>query len=294
MGNLKSVALKGARSLTVALAVSYVLICAILWFAQGAMIFQPPAASDQSPAERGWTFEDLRLPVLGHETQGWYVPVEGHRGVVLYSHGNAQTLSESLGSIEILRSFGFSVLAYDYGGYGHSTGAPSENRCNADIRAMWDYLTGPRAIPPEDILLLGRSLGGGPTADLAKDVTPGAVILESTFLSTDDVAWDLPLYRPWIWLLRHKFQTKDKVAQFTSPLLILHSKEDEVIPFKHGQQLFERAREPKTFLEIKGGHNDGYLFSEKTYRAGWEKFLTPIFGEYPGKAEENQTDVGAE
>lgn len=281
MSKFKSIAIKGARSAALGLFLAYAGCCVLMWFAQGHLIFRPNPGSDSDPSERGWAFEDLRLPVLGHETQGWYVPLETHRGVVLFSHGNGDTLSGCLGSIGLLRGFGFSVLAYDYGGYGNSTGTASEKRCNADIRAMWDYLVREKGIAPKDILLFGRSLGGGPTADLAKDVTPGAIILESTFLSTMDMGRDMPLYRPWLWLLRHKFSTKDKVSQFTAPLLILHSREDEIVPYKHGLALFERAHEPKRFVELHGGHNDGYHLSEAAYRAGWEAFLAPIFGENP-------------
>ena len=284
MSQLKSIAIKAARSAALIAVLSYVGLGVLLWFAQGAMVFPAPAEMRRDPGERGWNFEEVRIPVMGYETLGWYVPLEHHRGVALYSHGNAENLSGCLKSIEILRSFGFSVLAYDYGGYGHSTGTPSEKRCNADIRAMWDYLIAERGIPADDILLYGRSVGGGPTCDLAKDVTPGAVILESTFLSTTDVAWTIPIYRPWVWLLRHTFKNKDKVAQFTAPLLIVHSSEDEIIPFEHGKELFWRAREPKTLLEITGGHNNGYDASEETYRAGWEAFLMPIFGEYGREA----------
>ena len=217
----------------------------------------------------------------GHETFGWYVPLQDHRGVVLYTHGNAGNISDRLHVIGRLRSFGFSVLAYDYGGYGHSTGTPSEARCYADIHAMWNYLTADRAVAPKAILLYGRSLGGGATAELATSVTPGAIILESTFLSVGDVARENPLFRPFLWILRHPFKTKDKVAAFSAPLLILHSPHDEVIPFHHGQELFERASAPKYFVEIQGGHNLGFEASETVYRAGWEDFLTPLFGAKP-------------
>lgn len=281
MSKFKSNLRKGAQIAALGLILIYAGLCGVMWFGQGQLIFRPNPGTDSTPAERGWDFEDLHFPVMGETTQAWYLPLKRSRGVVLFSHGNGAPLSGCLGSIGLLRSFGFSVLIYDYGGFGNSTGNTSEARCNADIRAMWDFLVGEKGIAPKDILLFGRSLGGGPTADLAKDVTPGAIILESTFLSLLDMGWEMPLYRPWLWLLRHQFLTKNKLDQFSAPLLILHSKEDEVVPYKHGQALFERAHEPKTFVEIRGGHNDGYHLSADIYREGWEKFLTPIFGKYP-------------
>ncbi|MCF6284002.1 MAG: lysophospholipase [Candidatus Hydrogenedentes bacterium] len=259
-------------------ALVYIGLCVLLYLLQDKILFPASRVMDRDPSVYGWAFDEVRLPVVGEETFGWYVPLENHRGVVLFSHGNAGDLAGRLESIGMLRSFGFSVLAYDYGGYGYSTGKPSETRCYADIRAMWDYLIEEREIEAKDILIFGRSLGGGPTAELAQHVIPGAVILESTFMSTADVARRNPLLRTMTWAIRHRFASKDKVAKIKAPLLIIHSPDDEIIPFENGQGLFERATEPKTLLEIEGGHNTGFVTSEAIYRPGWEDFLTPVFG----------------
>lgn len=259
----------------------YVVFGVAMFFLQGYIIFPAARIMDRTPSDFGLKFEEVRRSVLGEETHGWFVPLENHRGVVLFSHGNAGDLSGRLESIMLLRSFGFSVLAYDYGGYGYSTGAPSEARCYADIRSMWAYLVEERGIPPEEIVLFGRSLGAAPTADLAAEVTPGGVVLESAFLSTADMAKRNFLFRPIAWLIRHRFENKNKVAAISAPLLVVHSPEDEVIPYSHGEELFRRATEPKTFLAIRGGHNIGFVLSEGIYRAGWEAFLTPLFGANP-------------
>lgn len=260
---------------------AYGLLAVGLYFLQGHIIFPASHDMNRTPADVGLAFEEVRRKVNGFETYGWYAPLENHRGVVLFSHGNAGDLSGRLESIALLRSFGFSVLAYDYGGYGYSTGTPSETRCYADIRAMWAYLTHEREVAPEKIVLFGRSLGAAPTADLAAEVTPAAVILESAFLSTIDMARETLVFRPLTWLIRHRFQNKDKVGSITAPLLMVHSPEDEVIPYAHGRELFARAAKPKTFLEIRGGHNLGFVLSEGIYRQGWEAFLTPLLGSNP-------------
>lgn len=254
-------------------AIAMFLFCVGLYLAQGKLIFLGTREMDRDPGDAGLAFEDLRLPVLGFETHAWYVPLENHRGVVLFSHGNAGNLSGRLESIGLLRSLGFSVLAYDYGGYGFSTGSPSETRCYADIRAMWNYLVKEKQIPENKIVLFGRSLGAAPTAELAQTVTPAAVVLESAFLSVPDVARKMTIVGRLTWLIRHRFENKHKVGKITSPVLIIHSPEDEVIPFAHGRRLYELAPEPKTFLEIRGDHNLGFVISESVYRPGWERFL---------------------
>ncbi len=254
--------------------IAIALFSAGLYFAQGKLIFLGTREMERDPGDAGLDFEEIRLPVAGYETHGWYVPLENHRGVVLFSHGNAGNLSGRLESIGLLRSFGFSVLAYDYGGYGYSTGKPTEKRCYADIRAMWDYLVTVKQIPEEKIVLFGRSLGAAPTAELAQSVTPGAVVLESAFLSVPDVAMKMAIVGRLTWLIRHRFENKSKVGKITSPILVVHSPDDEVIPYEHGRRLFELAPEPKSFLEIRGDHNLGFVISESVYRPGWEAFLT--------------------
>ena len=237
-----------------------------------------PATRDiyRDPSEFGWRFEDVWLDVGKERTHGWFIPFENERGTVLFSHGNAGNIADRLESIGLLRKLGFSVFAYDYGGYGRSPGSPSESRCCADVRAAWRYLTVTRRIPPGRILLFGRSLGGAVTADLAPDVAPAAVILESTFLSVPDVARALFPWLPVRWLVRSQFANKDKIGRISSPLLVIHSPDDTLIPFQHGKTLFELASCPKQFLEIRGDHSEGFVHSMEPYLKAWEAFLAPI------------------
>ncbi len=240
------------------------------------IIFQATREIYRTPADAGWAYEEIMLDVGNERTHAWYIPIEKARGVVLFSHGNAGNIADRLESMELLRRLGFSVMAYDYGGYGHSTGRPSEERCYADIRAAWRELTETRGIPPGQIVLFGRSLGGAVTADLAAGVLPAAVVLESTFLSVPDMAKALFPILPARWLVSIQFANKDKVSGIRVPLLVIHSPDDSVIPFAHGRELFARARGPKQFLEIRGDHNEGFVLSMDAYLHGWETFLAPI------------------
>ena len=251
-------------------------VVVLAWLFHPRMIFIPTYPLYRTPQSAGWTFEEVRVPVADETTCGWYVPVENARGVVLFSHGNAGNIADRIESIGLLRSFGFSVLAYDYGGYGLSTGRPSEPRCYADIRAMWRWLVETRGVPSRKIVLFGRSLGGGVTADLAAEVRPAAVILESTFLSTVDIAREIVPWLPMSWIVRPRFANRDKVGRIQAPVLFIHSPDDRTIPFHHGQELFRLAPEPKQFLEISGDHNEGFVQSYAVYREGWEDFLGPI------------------
>lgn len=263
----------------------YIVICALgIYIAlivlgycfQERLIFQTTRELYRDPSHYQWPFEEVLLPVGEHVTHGWFLPLTKPRGAVLFSHGNAGNIADRLESIGLLRSLGFSVLAYDYGGYGKSTGKPSEQRCYADIEAMWRYLTQARAIPPEKIVLFGRSLGGGATAHLAARVKPAAVVLESTFTSMPEAAHAAFPWFPAKWIVRHQFPNAENVKKISAPLLIVHSRQDDVIPFRHGETLFRNTNEPKTFLEISGVHNNGFVTSETLYRQGWEDFLAPL------------------
>ncbi len=259
--------------------VFYLMLVIGMYFIQGFMLFRPGRDLYRTPSALHWAYEDVLVDVNGERTHGWYIPVEHARGTVLFSHGNAGNIADWLIAADVPRSFGFSVLLYDYGGYGKSTGKVSEERCYADAMAMWKWLTETKGIRPEKILIHGQSLGGGIAANLARDVRPGAVVLESTFLSVPDVAAKKFPILPVRWLCRYQFDTAGKIASIHAPILIIHSSEDSLVPFAQGMKLFELANEPKTFLEIHGGHNTGFVESKDVYLAGWQRFVDPLFPE---------------
>lgn len=180
-----------------------------------------------------------------------YLPVEGARQTILYSHGNAEDLGNLQLLLKAFQAVGFSVLAYDYHGYGTSEGKPSEKATYLDVDAAYDYLTKNLSIRPESILVHGRSLGGAVSVDLAARKPHGGLVLESTFLSAMRVAFPDPDPR------MDRFRSLEKMAGVKGPILIIHGTADEVIPFAHGQRLFAAANEPKRFFWVKNaGHNN--------------------------------------
>ncbi len=281
-GRRKGVEFKREKTLlviVVAVAGTYAAIVVLVLLLQAKAIFPATGNVYRTPEVYGWDYDDVRVvSAEGEQTHGWFIKAREPRGTVLFSHGNAGNIADRLESASLFLKLGLNVLVYDYGGYGLSTGRPSEERACADIRAMWDYLTGTRGTEPGEIVLFGRSLGGGMTADLATSVKPAAVILESTFTSIPDRAAEMFPWLPMRSLIRVEFDNAGKVPLITSPLLIVHSRDDSLIPFRHGQRLFELAREPKQFLEIRGEHNEGFVVSMETWLDGLDSFLTPLLG----------------
>ena len=250
----------------------------IVYYGQTYLIFPATRAIYRNPGSPpfNWAYEDVFVQVDEYTTHGWFIPLDNARGTVLFSHGNAGNIADRLESIQLLRSMGFSVLAYDYGGYGLSSGQPSEQRVYKDAEAMWDYLVDKRKISPNKIILFGRSLGGAATAYLAERTVPAAVVLESTFMSIPDVVKDMPAGFLLSKMMRHRFPNITRIAGIRSPLMVIHSPDDTLIPFKHGKALFDNAPEPKYFFQISGDHNDGFVLSKDGYIQGWTDFINHI------------------
>lgn len=264
--------------LVLLIALGYVGLVAVFYGLQTAMIFPRGGSIWRTPSDSpfGWAYEDVTLQVEGETTHAWYIPAEQPRGTVLFSHGNAGTIADRLESIEIFRDLGLNVFIYDYGGYGNSSGKPSEKRCYADVRAAWEYLTQTRSEPADRIVLFGRSLGAGPTLELAQTVEPAAIIIESPFISTAAMGRELLPFIPVGWFIRHRFDNDKKIGNVKAPILVVHSPDDDIIPYRHGQRLYELAPAPKTFLEIRGDHNAGWYESGLLYSEGIGRFLKPI------------------
>jgi len=168
---------------------------------------------------------------------------------------------------------GYSSLIVDYRGYGQSTGSPSEEGTYRDAEAAWDWLTSRQGLAPGDIVLLGESLGGAVAAWLAARVSPRALVIASTFTSVPELGAQVYPFLPVRLISRFSYGTREAVKAIKAPILIAHSREDDIIPFAHGKALYEAAHEPKLFLEMRGGHNDGFLFMRDEWVAQLAAFL---------------------
>ncbi|MDR8392785.1 alpha/beta hydrolase [Aliifodinibius sp. S!AR15-10] len=260
-----------------ALVAGYILIVVLLYLFQANLIFHPVSELPYKPDVVGLKYEDVNFTSEdGVNLHGWYVPHDNARGTVLFQHGNAGNISGRLETLEILHNLGLNIFIYDYRGYGQSDGAPSEEGTYRDAMAAWLYLTETKNTDAAHVILMGRSLGGAVTAWLATQVTPAGVILESTFTSAPDLAADLYSIFPARSLIKYDFPNKDRIQKIDVPLLVAHSTEDDLIPFKHGQRLFEMAGEPKHFFEMQGDHGSGFLDTGEAYIRAIDEFVSSI------------------
>jgi fermentation-respiration switch protein FrsA (DUF1100 family) len=261
-------------SFIIILLIAYAVIVIFVYFKQDSMLFFPQKEMWQTPKDYHLEYEELNLLTKdGININGWYIPAEQEKAAMLFCHGNAGNISHRLDSIKIFNSLGLSVLIFDYRGYGRSGGKPSEKGSYNDGEAGWDYLVQAKKYSPESIVVFGRSLGGAIAAEIALRKDPGALIIESSFTSVPDMGKVLYPWLPVKLLSKFRYATIDKVNAIPSPKLIIHSPDDDIIPYKQGTALYEQASQPKVFLEIKGGHNDGFIIAGERYIEGLSAFL---------------------
>lgn len=263
-------------------AVGYVTLTSAMFFLQPRLVYgtnSPSRVVTATPAKIGLAFESVKFTTEdGVQLDGWFLPAEQPRGVLLFFHGNGGNISHRLNSLRIFNTLGLSTFIFDYRGYGRSDGKTTEQGTYLDAEAAWRYLTAERRIPEQEIVFFGRSLGGAIAAYLAMEKAPQALILESTFTSVPDVGARRYPFLPVHLLSRFQYSTREHLRAVSAPVLLTHSPQDEIIPFEHGRALFAAANEPKSFLEIDGGHNGGFLQSGKTYTDGLDNFLTAHLG----------------
>jgi len=261
--------------------VGWALINGFMFFAQAGMLFYPTSRLEATPEYWGMEYRDVTVRTDdGLDLHGWFIPHRGSDQVVLFFHGNAGNISHRGESIEILQRLGLNVFILDYRGYGRSQGSPSEQGLYRDARAAWRWLIDQEGFSPSQVVLFGRSLGGVVAAKLASEVRPRAIILESTLSSSRDAAHSLfPLLSRIVWL-RFDLDTVSYIRHASAPVLVLHSPDDEIIPYRLGRQVFEAAPKPKRFVELSGGHNNGFFVSEPHYSRALADFLDAADRQY--------------
>jgi abhydrolase domain-containing protein 17 len=224
----------------------YVALCGDAVFFADNIIFQPHHSSytDTPQILKIASTSDRKISAL-------YLPNPSARYTLLVSHGNAEDLGDIRDWLDELRGAGFSVLAYDYQGYGTSQGKPGEKAAYDDESAAYDFLALNLGTPPDRIIIFGRSVGTGPAVQLATRRPAAGLVLQSPFLSAFRVLTRWPL------LPFDRFPNYKRIAHVHCPVLIMHGTADRVIAAWHGQRLFQLANEPKQFVAMHGaGHND--------------------------------------
>jgi uncharacterized protein len=259
--------------------IAYVALCLLVYFKQASYVYYPDKSVGLTPAYFKLAFENLKLRTVDGETiTGWFVPAQSYKAVII-CHGNAGNIANRLDLIVMFHNIGLNVLIFDYRGYGDSTGKPTEQGTYRDAKSAWDWLVKTKEFKSRNVAIYGESLGGAVAAWMAEQVHPGALMLDSTFTSAPDMAKKMFPFLPIRWLCKFKYDTLGAVAKAGCPVLVAHSKNDEMIPYLNGLRIMEAAKQPKQFIEMTGQHNDGGILTDARHLQTVDAFLSKYLGQ---------------
>lgn len=281
-------------SIGLAVMIAYAVIVLLLFVFQSRLVYLPQIGREITVTPRAYGLDHESVDIRtedGEILHAWWVPASARfpegRGIVLFFHGNAGNISHRLDYLLMFNRLGYATLIVDYRGYGRSSGTPSEQGTYRDALAAWQWLAQKRNAAAQDIVIAGESLGGAVASWLAAQHAPRALLLMSTFTSVPDLAVQLYPFMPVRLITRFSYDNLANLRRISSPLLVAHSRDDEIVPFVHGQALFAAAAGPRQFLEMRGGHNEAFIFAREEWKNMVAAFLerhapgAPAAAEFP-------------
>jgi len=261
------------------LLIGYLFIVGLITLMQNQMIFHPSSELWDTPDRLNLEWSEHRMETSdGVMLHGWMIGDPSDKPVVVYSHGNAGNISGRVDIAGEIAKQGTAVFLYDYRGYGKSEGSPTEEGIYRDGQAVVRYLRDEQSIPERDMVFFGRSLGGAVAARQAAEFDGAGLVLDSAFISGKEIATDIFPFIPGF-LVGVDFPVDaDLRRSVAEHILILHARNDRIVPFHHGEALYRIAQETTgsenvMFRELEGGHNTGFSQSRGMYGEAWSEFL---------------------
>ena len=254
------------KRLLISIVEIYLLLLVYAFFFSDNLIFYPhPPSYKDGPGI-------IKLKVTdGVQVSAAYLPAKDAKFVILYSHGNAEDIGDLMPLMELFRDHGFSILCYDYEGYGTSMGKPSQKSVYRDVEAAYRYLVNYLKIDPSRIIIQGRSIGSGAAVELASKEKAAGLIIESGCVSALRIRTVIPVV-PF-----DRFNNIMKIRNINYPILVMHGKKDSIVPFWHGQALFKKANPPKMYLWVDDAdHNDFFWVAGDNYWKAIRDFVITI------------------
>lgn len=267
-------------SILISIVVGYTLLLGAMYFFQNKLLFLPSSNLIVTPAQAGLPAEDAWIDTKdGEQLHGWFFPNEQAEYVVVMSHGNAGNISNRIDIAKLLSGIGVSVLLYDYRGYGRSSGKPSEEGVYTDVESVVNYLETERGFSEHQMIMYGRSMGGAVASYAATKFDVSGLVLDSAFKNLKAMVSDLYPFVP-ASLAKYEFPTEKYLKEISNiPVMIMHSPNDSIVDFSHGKHLYGIAKEPKRFVELRGGHNENFHASTDIHSREWREFLQRIDGQ---------------
>ena len=264
------------------LLIGYLFIVGLITLLQNQLIFHPSTELWDTPERLGIEWSEHYVETSdGVMLYGWMIGDSSKNPVVVYSHGNAGNISGRIDIAGDIARQGAAVFLYDYRGYGKSEGSPTEEGIYLDGQAVVRYLRDNHSIPEQSMIFFGRSLGGAVAARQAAEFDGAGLVLDSAFISGREIATDIYPFIPGF-LVGVDFPVDEHLRRSgAEQIMILHARNDRIVPFHHGEELYRFAQETTgservMFKELQGGHNTGFSQSREVYREAWVEFLSGI------------------
>ena len=256
------------------IAIAYLALCLAVYWLQRKLIYHPDSRVEATPTDIGLEYREYSL--LSSDSIKfvvWQIPQTASQTVVVLFHGNADNISRDLELFRTWYNLGASVIAFEYRGYLGGEGEPTEEGIERDLQVLADSMRSWYTSDTIKVIAMGRSLGGAVAAKFCLKYPASGLILESTFSSMADMGEARFPFLPVRLLLRERYDTEAILRRLSIPVLVIHSGDDEVVPFHLGRKLYNAANEPKEFVEIEGGHNTGVNFSSGQLETAYRQFM---------------------
>ncbi len=257
-------------SIIIALVIGYILTTLFLFLIQVKLVFKPKREIFVTPAAHDLNYNDFEVITEDSEViRGWYCPCKSPKGLVLFNHGNTGNRSDCIEKIKFFQSLNYSAIVYDYRGYAENKSKITEKGLYRDADAVWKYAN---SLNYDRIIIYGESLGGGIASYLAVNYQPSCLVLESTFTSITSIAQEKYPFMPVKWLLRYKLDTLSRIKDITTPIMVIHSIDDNEIPFEQAVTNLDQVKSIKKLVPIHGSHDQCVLDSKETVKTFWLQF----------------------
>ena len=226
------------------LLIIYVSITAVVYFFQRKLLYHP-----FSPQITGkgliHNFETINFKTSDNfELKGWFHLKNSNKKTILFLHGNAGNLDNRIDKLNFLGNMDINFLIISWRGYSGNPGNPSETGLYKDALGGIEWLN-KKGISNDRIILYGESLGTAIATEVAQNENFAGIILEAPFTSMVDMGQKIYPIFPVKFLLKDKYESKNKIKNIKSPILVLHGRKDKIVPFYMGEKIFEMANSPK-------------------------------------------------
>lgn len=251
--------------------------------AEKSFVYQPGERHVWPPARQFvLAHREVRYPSTGNVSlSAWIIPASTERPSdmwLLICHGNYGNIGygQRPEYYALMRDVGVNQFVFDYRGFGDSTGEPDEAGLYDDAMASYRYVTETLHVPADHIVIYGHSLGSGVAIELASRVPAAGLVVEGAYTSVVGQGQVRYPYLPVGWLATQRFPSRDRIAAVASPKLFLHSPEDAIIAYADGRRLYEAARPPKRFVDVKGGHENAYRADTPAYFGAFAELIREV------------------